>query len=145
MNRALSAGIVLFRTTPKRKYLVLLGKFRRKYTDIPKGMIEAGETPLQTAKREVEEETGITDVNIIPGFQDSVSFRYTWEGQPVRKKVIYFVGETKTSEVVLEEDRHYGYEWLTFAQMQEQLTFVDQKKLLKKVDEFLNNTFKKKS
>jgi predicted NUDIX family NTP pyrophosphohydrolase len=62
-----SAGILLYRRTqPRLEVLLALpgGPFWRGRDagawQIPKGMIEAGEAPAQAARREVEEELGVT-------------------------------------------------------------------------------------
>jgi len=48
--------------------------FRNGKWDLPKGKAEAKETINQTAIREVEEETGITGLSIIPTFRDYLSY-----------------------------------------------------------------------
>jgi len=35
--------------------------------DFPKGLVEEGETPLAAARREVAEETGITELRVAQG------------------------------------------------------------------------------
>lgn len=52
-------GLVI---TPQKEILFI---YRRKHWDLPKGKIEAGETKKQAAIREVIEETGIDNVNLI--------------------------------------------------------------------------------
>jgi len=53
----LSAGVIVVRRTPQGPRFLLLRSFR--YWDFPKGQVEAGETPLDAARRETREETGI--------------------------------------------------------------------------------------
>ena len=74
------AGFVVFRVFPDGiRFLGLVGpEFHRNRCqgtyDIPKGVIDHGESPLQTAKREAFEEAGyvITDNSIVAGpFRDS--------------------------------------------------------------------------
>ena len=57
----LSAGIVPVRRYQKEWRFLLLRAFRN--WDFPKGVVESGEDPLDAAKREVAEETGIEDLN----------------------------------------------------------------------------------
>ena len=57
----LSAGIVIVRRQEKEWKFLFLRAYRN--WDFPKGIVETGEDPLETAKREVAEETGLSDLN----------------------------------------------------------------------------------
>jgi 8-oxo-dGTP pyrophosphatase MutT (NUDIX family) len=59
--RAFSAGVVVVHRFEDGWRYLLLRCFRN--WDFPKGMVEAGESPLQAARREVEEETAIADLS----------------------------------------------------------------------------------
>ena len=77
MEKVLSCGFVIMeRETGKVLCCHPTGKkFTRGFWDIPKGHLENYETPLQCAKRELYEETGITD---LPGkIYDLGMFPYT--------------------------------------------------------------------
>ena len=54
-----AGGIVL---NPKGELLMI---YRNKHWDLPKGKMEKGETPDQTALREVEEECGVKNLKIV--------------------------------------------------------------------------------
>ncbi len=58
MSKKLSCGII-FVDTEKEKILMIHPTNQKDYWDFPKGRTEIGETPLITALREVNEETGI--------------------------------------------------------------------------------------
>ena len=57
----LSAGVVVVRNTDYGGQYLLLRSF--KYWDFPKGEVDPGEDPFAAACREVEEETGLTELN----------------------------------------------------------------------------------
>jgi bis(5'-nucleosidyl)-tetraphosphatase len=59
-DRILSAGVVVVRRADDGWRVLLLRAYN--YWDFPKGMVEPGEDPLSTARREVREETGIEDL-----------------------------------------------------------------------------------
>ena len=63
-----SCGVLVVRGDPVREVLLMIHPTR---LDIPKGHIEEGETDIQCALRELEEETGIAADNIVldPEFQ----------------------------------------------------------------------------
>lgn len=80
--------------------------YRRGYWDLPKGKIDAGETPRVAAEREIEEETGITRlrfVNDLPSTYHIYFFRTEW----VLKKTHWFryqLTEPQTLTLQKEED-----------------------------------------
>ena len=101
--------------------------------DFPKGHVEQGETELETAKREVLEETGIK-IRIFDGFKEQTTY-YPKEG--VLKTVIWFVGFTESKKVKPGEGEILDYKWLKYEDALKQLTFKNAKELLRKANEFL--------
>jgi len=133
MGREISAGVVLFRTTSHREYLLLdYGA----HWDFPKGHIEKGEDPQITAARELQEETGIRNAHFIPGFKESMRYFYRKGGEGMLKIVIYFLAETPTSNVILSSE-HSGYLWLPYGEALKRLTFRNARELLSKANAFL--------
>jgi bis(5'-nucleosidyl)-tetraphosphatase len=132
MGREISAGVILARNTPQREYLVLdYGT----HWDFPKGHIEAGEDPETTARRELQEETGVGDARFVPGFEESMRYFYRKAGEDMRKVVIYFLAETATGDVTLSHE-HCGYQWLPYAETLGRLTFKNARDLLIKAEGF---------
>ena len=93
----------------------LLMKHRNRY-DLPKGHMEEGESEIECALRELEEETGITAQQLVKDetFKWSTTYypRYKRFGnQKVEKTVILFLALLKEkAEPVLTE--HIGWEWV---------------------------------
>lgn len=136
-----SAGAVIFRRENKKiKYLLLhypRGSRRPKpYWDFPKGHIEKGEMPEVTARREVEEETGLKDIKFIEGFKEWIKYFFKDKGQTVFKIVTFYLVQTKTKKVKISWE-HIGYKWLSYEEALEQLTFKNAKEILKKANDFL--------
>ena len=117
MNAArtrLSAGVVVLRDTPQGPRYLLLRAYR--HWDFPKGMVEADEAPLAAARREVQEETGISELDFAWG----EVFRET---QPyARGKVArYYLARTLQEQVSLTVNpqtgihEHMEYRWVDYA------------------------------
>ena len=58
--------------------------------DFVKGKMEGGETTHETAVRETKEETGITDVNFLDGFEEWIEYNFQYQKELVHKKVVFF-------------------------------------------------------
>ncbi len=137
MHKERSAGFLLFRTassTGARKYLIL--NYGRHW-DLPKGHVEAGESDAAAALRELEEETGIRDVRVIPGFQEEISYRYTHPRRGLSDKtVVFFLACTEEKNATLSHE-HVGFEWLTADKATGRLTYANVRKLLRSAEEYL--------
>lgn len=136
-----SAGAVMFKKTGEKiEYLLLKypssAKTKKAYWDLPKGHIEEGENEIDTVKREVEEETGLKDIEIIEGFKQSIKYFFRWEEKNIFKIVVFYLAEAKSGEVKISEE-HIGYQWLPYEQAIKQLTFKNAKEVVKKADDFL--------
>ncbi|MGB9598810.1 MAG: bis(5'-nucleosyl)-tetraphosphatase, partial [Minisyncoccales bacterium] len=113
---------------------------KKDYWDFPKGHLEKGEKLEETAKREIEEETGLKDIKFIEGFKETIKYFFKWEGKNVLKFVTFFLVKTKTKNVQVSTE-HLGYAWLHFEEAMEKLTFKNAKEILKKANEFLKKIY----
>jgi len=145
MPREKSAGAIVFRKEGNKIYYLLL-HYKAGHWEFPKGHIEKNESEEDTVKREIEEETGIDDIEIIKGFKEYVKyfFRKSYNlKNEARKKaplvfkiVVFYLAKTKTKKVKISFE-HQGYKWLPYKQAFEQLTFKNAREILKKANDFL--------
>lgn len=113
---------------------VLLVKHNKGHWDFPKGHMEQGETEVQTAIREVKEET-----NINIDIDEMKRYVVTYNPEPnVVKEVVFFIAKKIDGDILLQEAEISEAEWLEYSQALEQITFQTNKDLLKKVIKDLN-------
>ena len=136
MKEEVSAGIILFNDNESRKFLLL--NYPSKHWDFVKGKMENGETSHETALRETKEETGISDVEFLNGFEEEIEYYFRAENQDIHKKVIFFLGKTKTLDIILSHE-HLDFIWLDYDNALNRITYENAKNLLKKSKEFLDN------
>lgn len=113
----ISAGVVVVRKEAAEWRFLLLRAYRN--WDFPKGELEPGEDPLQAAKREVLEETGISDLR----FNWGEVFKETEPYLSGKKIARYYLAETRQARVTfsinpeLGQPEHHEYRWLTYAEV----------------------------
>jgi 8-oxo-dGTP pyrophosphatase MutT (NUDIX family) len=142
-----AAGVVLFRMTKKsREYLLLLhpdaynsrvGRRDMEYWNFPKGRKEEGETDEKTMRRELAEETGITRIRMVPGFESTERYIVRRNGMQKQKRVIFFLAQTKQKQIRLSPE-HRAYEWLGYGEARQRLTYSNGKSILTKAEAFLS-------
>ena len=107
----LSAGVVVVRRAAADWRFLLLRAYRN--WDFPKGVVEPGEDPLAAARREVREETLVTDLV----FEWGETYRETAPYGP-RKIARYYLAATHTDNIslpvspVLGRPEHDEWRWV---------------------------------
>jgi bis(5'-nucleosidyl)-tetraphosphatase len=109
--RRFSAGVVVVRRFEDGTRFLLLRCFG--YWDFPKGEVEPGEDPLETARREVAEETGLSGLDFRWGGDFTETPPYG-RGKVAR----YYLAESPVGEVTLPVSpelgapEHHEYRWV---------------------------------
>ncbi|MDH3618221.1 MAG: NUDIX domain-containing protein [Nitrosopumilus sp.] len=133
-----SSGVVLFRREDG-KILFLLLHYPSGHWDFVKGKMEEGESAHETAIRETNEETGITDIEFLDNFEEWIQYNFQFQGELVQKKVVFFLGETKTKDVKISHE-HLNFTWMDYATAMEKTTFDNAKTVLSKSYSLLSKT-----
>jgi 8-oxo-dGTP pyrophosphatase MutT (NUDIX family) len=131
-----SAGGIIFYRTAKGEPLFLLMINRKGYWEFPKGHLQQGETDLIAAKREVIEETGLSEVKVHRGFRTMIRYRYQRMGRQADKEVVFFLMETKPQSVVI-SDEHQGFVWLPYEEALAKLSYNNARRVLSEGHAFL--------
>lgn len=108
--------------------------------DFPKGLISEGEKEIETAWREVAEETGLSEFSLVEGFRETLKIFYKFEGDFINKTVVYFLAQTSSSDDVRISFEHTDFAWLSFTEATKQLSFKNSRELLQKAEDFLAGT-----
>jgi|SRR3989344_3171038 len=145
MPKEKSAGAIIYRIKDNIPHYLLL-HYPSGHWEFAKGHIEEGENAQQAAIREIEEETGIKDLKIIPGFEEYIKyfFRKSYGLKDQAKKtapwvfklVVFYLAETKIENVRISEE-HKGFLWLPYEQALKRLTYKNAKELLRKSNDHL--------
>ncbi len=113
MAKIKSCGFLVYRTAPTRSFLLMRHHDR---WDLPKGHVDAGESKIQCAYRELLEETGITADAIRMDGRFKYKQRYVVPGEryglssPQEKTLVIYLAELiQPVEIIATE--HMSYEW----------------------------------
>lgn len=134
-----SCGAVVFtRRSAEIQYVIL------RSTDgdygFPKGHMEAGETELSTALREIREEIGVRPT-MVDGFRMETS--YPLPNKPgVIKQVVYFLAEYACQELHPQPEELDAVYLMSRENALQVLTFADTKRILTEADRFLHQSCK---
>lgn len=134
--------VVVYANTPRGiEYLILKRKLHWKGWEFPKGGIERFEKGKFSIKRELKEETGLSPLRI-KGFSEKGKYNYDKEysdrpgfiGQDYK---LYATEVKYSKKIKLDKLEHSGFKWLDFEKAVKILTWPNQKKCLRIVNERL--------
>ena len=126
-----TSGGIVFRFTKDRKDIdILLIQDSKGRWTIPKGHIEPGETAKMTARREIEEETGLRNVSVL-AWLGKIHFKYRRLDKLVLMTTqVYLVQSLDTHERPTAEKWMKGIRWFTFNEALETIEYEDIEKLM---------------
>ena len=130
-----SCGAVVYRNIGGMIRFLLIKNRRSAHWGFPKGHVETGENDHQTAYREVLEETGIR-INIHPDF--ITKSQYTIQGK-VEKNVNIFLAATQDTQTIIQKEEIEDYIWLGYEKALNKLRFDNDRNILTKAYNYLQN------
>ncbi len=126
MKHEISCGAVVYTEIEGELEILLIRHKNGGHWAFPKGHVENDETEIQTAKREILEETGLTP------FIDE-SFRHVVTYSPkkdVVKDVIYFAAKSSETKTTVQVEELFEARWLNEKKALKTITFDNDKKVL---------------
>ena len=133
-----SCGVVPCRVVEGvREYLLV--QHHAGHWAFPKGHPEADESPIQTAARELAEETGLAQADLLeaPAFEEAYTFTKR-SGTQVRKLVTYFLGQVSAdAQVTAQPEEICAIAWGDAQATRARLTFDEGRRLFEEVEAYL--------
>ena len=131
-----SCGFIVYKAENNENFYLII-KSHNGDVGFPKGHMEPGENELQTAIRELKEETGM-DVDTIYDFRYQIEYPLP-RVPDAMKQTVYFLGKCASDEIIIQETEVASAEFVTYDKAIEKLTFEETKNMLKKANDIINS------
>jgi 8-oxo-dGTP pyrophosphatase MutT (NUDIX family) len=135
-----SFGIIPIFKSSEGFYVLIVKNLKGGHWGLPKGTPEENEKPLDTAKRELYEETGISDINI----KEDVVFeeKYDFEQNNIlyNKTNGYYPGFVSEMNISDKLDGIDEIKWIKINEAKNTLTHQSAINVIDKLRDWLNNT-----
>lgn len=136
-KRVVSSGGVIYKRQGGRVYVCLIERTDRAVWGLPKGEIDAGETPEQTALREVAEETGLEGEIV----QDlgSIDYWFWWkpEGARYHKTVHFFLMKYVKGETSAHDHEVKTAQWFPIDEAADKMAYRNEIEVVERAREAL--------
>lgn len=132
MKKEKSCGAIVFYLKENKEQVLLIKHFNSGHWSFPKGHVEAGETEVETAVREIKEETGVS-VNIDTRFREVVTYS---PKKDVIKDVIYFFATAQEYHTQRQEAEVSEVRWVDMNRAIKCVSYKNDKELVNKAIKF---------
>ena len=123
-----SCGAIVYRRFHGNIEILLIKHVNSGHWSFPKGHVEGDETELETARREIKEETGL-DVILDQTFRETVSYS---PRRNTQKIVVYFLALARNYDFVPQEEEIAEIRWVDIVRAARMLTYENDKTIVNK-------------
>ena len=133
MTHEKSCGAIVYRKFHGNTEILLIRHIKSGYWSFPKGHIEQGESEVETAVREIKEETGL-DVFVDTGFRETVTFS---PRRDAMKTVVYFIARAKGHDVHPQAGEISEIKWVEISKATDHLTYDNDRVIVNRAKAFI--------
>lgn len=130
-----SCGAIVYRRFHGNIEILLIRHINSGHWSFPKGHVESGETEIETAVREIKEETAI-DVLIDPTFRETVSYSPKRDTQKI---VVYFIARARNYNFMPQKEEISEVRWVDIGYVSHLLTYENDKNIVMKARNIIKN------
>lgn len=126
-----SFGIIPLQCAENGIWEVFLVQHKKGYWSLPKGHQEGLESPIDTAKRELTEETGLVVEKVLLDQPLLEHYSFSREGKQINKTVGYFLALV-TGEIRIQKEELKSGRWVHLLVAEDEMTYPEGKELIRK-------------
>ena len=131
-----SCGFIAYKRLDNENFYLVI-KSLNGDVGFPKGHTEPGENEIDTAIRELKEETSV-EVNPIKGFRRQIEYKLS-RIPDATKQSVYFLGECTSDKIACQETEVAEAFFVSFENALEMLTFEETKAILIDAEAFIRS------
>jgi bis(5'-nucleosidyl)-tetraphosphatase len=136
MKKEESFGVVPLKNEGGSWYVFMIQLNHSRFWGFPKGHAEEGESALQSAKRELKEETNLEILRCLKEAPLKERYQFSFEGKKIDKQVHYFVAEV-VGEIKLQQEEVKAGKWFLLDSKGEQPTHAEARTILREVEKIV--------
>ena len=133
MKSEKSCGAIVLSPGHTNRKVLLIKHENGGHWAFPKGHVEHDETEVETALREIKEETGL-DADLSTAFRKSVSYS---PAPGVMKEVVYFIAFAHTETIEKQDAEVTDFAWMPFNEALQAITYENDKSILQSAIDFI--------
>ena len=132
MNYVKSCGVVAYKRIDNINYYLIIKQINNDI-GFPKGRMNIDENEIETAIRELKEETNI-EVKLNNEFRTQIEYKIS----NALKTVVYFLGEVINEDIIIQEQEVKEAYFLPYNDALNVISYNDTKDVLIKIEKYLN-------
>lgn len=132
-----SCGAIVYRKSHGNTEILLIKHIRSEAWSFPKGHMEENEQEVQTAIREIKEETNIDVVIDDPNFRQSVEYS---PRRDVTKQVVFFLARAVSFDCIPQEEEISDVRWVEIGQAAALMIYDNDRVLVNKARAYLSKS-----
>jgi 8-oxo-dGTP pyrophosphatase MutT (NUDIX family) len=138
-----SFGVIPVRKVSNTWEVFLIHQYSRigdnTYWTFPKGHPEEGESSVDTALRELEEETGINQVTLWGDKEFKSKYQFKYDGDLIKKTVTYYLAKVTQSDFKIDESEVREAGWYQLEEAKDRLDYQKTRSLFNEVVKYLDS------
>ncbi|PCI75987.1 NUDIX hydrolase [Candidatus Aerophobetes bacterium] len=136
MKEDQSFGVIPVRTVQGDYEVLILKHINGDHWGFPKGHANVGETAQATAKRELQEETGLLVESFLEAVDFTQEYTFSQHGSSIHKRVVYFLAQVQ-GDLVLQQEEILEGKWVRLSQLSSYAKFDNARSLFQSVKNYL--------
>ena len=136
-----SFGVIPIRQATQGWEVLLINQYSRignnTYWILPKGHAEGNEAPLETAARELKEETGLVASELLQTPEFTLQYQFVFEGKKIDKTVTFFIGVIADPKLHIDNAEVKEAVWFPLHTAENRLDYEDTKVTFRQAREYI--------